>query len=216
VTWIRWETKTPRHELVGPLAEGLRIRKAEALGLYNAVCCNFGEYKHDGRADQVSDTTLEDWAMWEGKKGRFAAVFRERCVERQPEKRDAVGVIKGWWRQEALLREQERSRTRPGQGSRGAPERPRKGPGTLPERPRENPEMATKDLPVAFAVPSRGNVVSTTLPERVEISGGSKSSHHPAGFALEGASPAPTPQEERQHRDRQRAGFHQAAHESPS
>jgi len=164
VTWIRWETTAPQHELVGALAEGLKIRRAEALGLWSAVCSGFGEYRKDGLAGAVTDTTLESWALWEGKRGRFAEAFREHCVERRDGQRDAAGVVRGWWRQDALLREQERSRHRPGQGSRKAPDDHGDGPETATERPRN-----------IHAVPLRGNgdgyvdgTTTTPLPGAVE------------------------------------------------
>jgi hypothetical protein len=216
MTWFRVEAALRDHKVLGAIAEELKVRPAEAAGLYILTLAGFAEHERSGRPELVTDTDLEGWARWQGRRGRFAHLFRSRLIETREGEKDPPGQIKGWWRQEALLREQERNRTRPGQHSRTATKGPRKGHGTLPERPRESPERATRDVPVTSSVPSRGNVVSTTLPERVEISVGSDSPRSPAGFALEGASPAPTAQEERQHRDRQRAGFHQAAHETPS
>ena len=146
MTWIRWECKTPNHELIAALAEELHVRRAEAHGLYAGTCCGFGEHQPDGDAAAVRDGALEKWADWQGKPGRFAAVFRALCLETRPEQADAVGAGKGWWRQAALLREQERRRLRPGQGSRRAAQGPRKG-----------REKAARGPTAAFAVPSRGN-----------------------------------------------------------
>lgn len=147
MTWIRWEATSPNHEIVALLAEELRVHPAQAFGHYVAACCGFGEHRPDGRADQVTDTAIELWALWHGKRGKFVAAFRSLCLETREGQRDGVGVVKGWWRQAALLREQERSRTRPGQGSREAAPKPREGTGEKPRGPSG-----------AFPVPSRGNV----------------------------------------------------------
>jgi len=74
-------------------------------------------HRADGRVGEVSDELLEQWAMWRGKPGRFAAAFRERCV-------DESGNLRGWWRNEGVLREQERSRRKPVRPN-GLPENPR-------------------------------------------------------------------------------------------
>jgi hypothetical protein len=42
-----------------------------------------------GDLSEVDDTTLEEWARWRGKRGRFAAGFRERFT--------VGGVVNGWW-----------------------------------------------------------------------------------------------------------------------
>ena len=77
MTWIRGETTAPRNELVGALSKRLTVSAPQAFGHFAAVCCGFGEYRVDGRADLVSDTTLEDWALWRGRPWRFAAAFRD-------------------------------------------------------------------------------------------------------------------------------------------
>jgi len=117
VNWIRWDTSTPQSDVVGWLADRLKLPLAHALGHYAAACCGFGMHRADGRVGEVSDELLEQWAMWRGKPGRFAAAFRERCV-------DESGNLRGWWRNEGVLREQERSRRKPVRPN-GLPENPR-------------------------------------------------------------------------------------------
>lgn len=109
---------------MGALAERLKVGPAQAFGHFTAACCSFGEYRADGRTDLVSDTTLEDWALWRGRAGRFAVAFRELCVERREGQRDAIGVVKGWWRQQALLQKQARDAEK-----RSPPKTPAKPPG---------------------------------------------------------------------------------------
>lgn len=108
MTWIRWDAPTPREPIIGVLAGLLKVRPAEAHGLYCATWCGFAEHQPDGRAVGVTDDNLELWACWQGKRGRFALVFRERCVEQLEGQKDLPGVVRGWWRQFPGLREQDR------------------------------------------------------------------------------------------------------------
>jgi len=112
MTWIRWDTATPRSKVVAFLAERLGIRPAYALGHYNAMCCEFGEHQQDGRIDQVADSMLELWAEWPGRKGKFAAAMREWCTKSETPGHDP-GELRGWWRQKALLMKQDQDRKKP-------------------------------------------------------------------------------------------------------
>ncbi len=133
--WIRWETDTPQSDVVGWLAEQLGIELAQALGHYNAACCGFGAHRPDGMVSEVSDRLLEQWAMWRGEDGQFAAAFRERCMGED-------GQLRGWWRQEKLLERAERDRNK-----RRPPKNPHKTPngkvGEPPENPQETPVLRT-------------------------------------------------------------------------
>jgi len=102
VTWLRWDTVAPTSDVVGHLADGLGVELAHAFGLYVACCLGFGEHAPAGRPGDVTDATLEQWALWRGKRGRFAAAFRGRCI-------GPDGVIRGWDRQARLLERQERN-----------------------------------------------------------------------------------------------------------
>jgi hypothetical protein len=207
VTWIRWETKTPKHELVGDLAEGLKVRRAEALGLYNATCCGFGEYRKDGRADQITDTTLEQWAEWEGRKGRFAEIFRQRCVEQRSGQRDAVGTVKGWWRQAALLEKQVKDNSRPKPAKR--PPNSRVNPARESRGKNAGKTGEPAEIPPISPAGSAVDVYDTTLPVR-ERSLSDPPPEIPAGDGPEGPLPAETPetaQEIQRRRDQLRTGF---------
>lgn len=131
MTWIRWDTSAPRHEIVGALAEALKISPAQAFGHYAAACCGFGEYRPDGLAAAVSDTTLEDWALWRGKAGHFAAVFRQLCLEQRPGHHDLPGTVKGWWRQRAPIDKQIRDAERRREQSAENPRETRAKPARL-------------------------------------------------------------------------------------
>lgn len=135
MTWIRWECEAPDHELFGVLAELLRVHPVQAYGHYQRTCCRFGKHQRDGVASAITDTTLELWAGWTGKRGRFAVAFRETCVERREGQSDPVGAVKGWWRQRALLEKQWKDAHRPNSRQRGrADESP--DPDEVPPEPR--------------------------------------------------------------------------------
>lgn len=141
MTWIRWDVETPRAEVVGFLADRLGVKVVTALGHYNALCCGFGHDRPDGLIGKVADATLEGWALWDGKRGRFAAAIREWCAQASE-----PGKLRGWWRNEAVLREQARSARKPdgrkgkgGDPPREIPEKsPRGSSGDSPGKPRGN------------------------------------------------------------------------------
>jgi hypothetical protein len=106
VTWLRWDVETPQSDVVGYLATALNCGTAQALGHYFACCSGFGQHRPDGLVSEVTDATLEHWALWIGRKGRFATAFRARCVGED-------GAIRGWWRNRAVIRKQENDRKKP-------------------------------------------------------------------------------------------------------
>ena len=124
MTWIRLDCELPNHPVIGLLAQELRVDTDRALACYCRTLLGFGEHRVDGRVGAVADVTLEEWAKWRGRAGRWATAFRSLCVEMREGERDQPGVIKGWWRQLKLLEKQERDRLRPGEGTRKASERP--------------------------------------------------------------------------------------------
>lgn len=110
MTWFRVEAGLGDHELVGLIMEGLSVNRREAVGLYVLSLAGFAEYQPDGVVKSVTTSTLEGWAEWRGKPGRYAAFFRGHCVETRQGQPDAPGVVKGWWRNKKLLEKQERDR----------------------------------------------------------------------------------------------------------
>lgn len=127
MTWLRWDTDAPRADSIGHLSDDLGVPVPYAFGLYAGCCFGFGDHRKDGRAAAVSDTSLEQWAGWSGKRGRFAAAFRARCVD--PD----TGTIRGWWRQRKLMEKQEADRQR-----RKPPKNPQKTPTGLERNDNDN------------------------------------------------------------------------------
>ena len=112
MTWLRWEADSAFTDVVDELAATLKIPAAHAYGLYVATCNGFGRFRKDGNVAAVLDSALEDWARWKGRPGRWAAAFRDRCA-------DESGILRGWWRNAAVLRKQEKDASRPPSNQRG-------------------------------------------------------------------------------------------------
>lgn len=124
MTWLRWDIQTPRHRVIGRLATELNVRRAEAVGLYFSCCLGFGENQTDGRPAAVTAHDLESWAFWTGKRGKFAKAFQALCVadgSEEDDPRDIPGVIRGWWRQDAIIRKQIKDASRPPSHLRNTP-----------------------------------------------------------------------------------------------
>jgi hypothetical protein len=112
MTWLRLDTDAARTGVAGDLAKDLNLQPMHAFGHYVAAISGFGDHQADGVVASVSDDTLEDWALWRGKRGRFASAFRARCTA-DGQGKDPIGVVRGWWRQDALLRKQAKDNQRP-------------------------------------------------------------------------------------------------------
>lgn len=123
MTWLRWDTDSPRSATVGHLAGELGIPPAHAFGLYAACCLGFGDHQRNGEVDAIPDATLELWAGWTGKRGRFAKAFRQHC-RADGSGSDETGKIRGWWRNSKLLERQEADARRPNQKARKAAKSP--------------------------------------------------------------------------------------------
>src|SRR3990167_3206998 len=112
MTWLRWEADSAFTDVVDELAATLKIPAAHAYGLYVATCNGFGRFRKDGNVAAVLRSALEGWARWKGRPGRWAAAFRDRCA-------DESGILRGWWRNAAVLRKQEKDASRPPSNQRG-------------------------------------------------------------------------------------------------
>lgn len=127
MTWIRFETTAPDHELWASIGKTAGVRPEAAFYHYFSTLCGLAEHRPDGQISEVSDHTLETWARWRGKEGRWARAFRAHCLEDD-------GCVKGWWRNQKLIEKQERDRFRRTGGGK-TPEKPR---GLLKETPGVN------------------------------------------------------------------------------
>lgn len=103
MTWIRVDSTLPSEAFIGHLAEALGVKIPTAVGMYVSTVLGFAEYEKTGIAANVTTSSLEQWARWPGKPGRYAAAFRKHCVETRDDQPDRKGTCKLWWKQEALL-----------------------------------------------------------------------------------------------------------------
>lgn len=88
VTWFRVDTTAhtdPKWQAMGTMC-GLSAE--ECFAKVVKVWSGLADHRPDGNADKLPDETLEAWAQWRGRTGRFAKVFRELCVK--------DGIVKGW------------------------------------------------------------------------------------------------------------------------
>lgn len=106
MNWIRVATKMKGDPRLGAIAAGCKVRVAEAVGLVCCVLMELPDHARDGDVADVPDVIIEQWAMWGGKPGRFAAAFRaELC--------DETGVVRAWEHHNgAAIREAEAARAR--------------------------------------------------------------------------------------------------------
>lgn len=91
MNWIRIATKMKGDPRMGALAAACRVRIEHAVGL---VCCTlmeFPDHARNGDIAAVPDVVLEQWALWSGRPGVFAAAFREQLC-------DETGVVRAWER----------------------------------------------------------------------------------------------------------------------
>lgn len=88
MTWFRVETTAyadPKWQRMGTRC-GLSAEEcfAKVVGVWSGLA----DHQPDGKVSNVPDETLEAWARWRGRLGRFARVFREECVK--------DGYVKSW------------------------------------------------------------------------------------------------------------------------
>jgi hypothetical protein len=86
--WIRIDAGIACDPKLQQLADTLGVRLPHAIGLVICALCQFPAHARDGDIGAIPDATLEKWAGWEGKRGKFAPAFRATfCVD---------GVVTGW------------------------------------------------------------------------------------------------------------------------
>lgn len=76
MNWIRISVAIADDPRVHELAAALDLDIAHAVGLLVCLLRKFPEHAPKGEVGGVRDSLLELWALWQGKRGRFAAPFR--------------------------------------------------------------------------------------------------------------------------------------------
>jgi len=106
--WFRVEADASTDTKIAQLGDALRIAVPHAFGLTVGVWCGVARHAEDGDLRDVADASLETWAGWTGKRGRFAAEFRRLFV-------DPNGELHGWCERQgaliaAMVKDRERHR----------------------------------------------------------------------------------------------------------
>lgn len=89
--WIRVDAHEVHSPLVARLAEALGLKPVHALGHLVALAGQVAEQTSDGRIKDVPDVTLEQWAVWERPRGKFAAAVRQHVQDAE------TGEMAGWY-----------------------------------------------------------------------------------------------------------------------
>lgn len=74
--WIKVVTRIASDDAVRALAKDAGLPYAYAVGCCILVFLSLPQYAKDGKLATIPDVQLEGWAMYEGKRGRFAKAFR--------------------------------------------------------------------------------------------------------------------------------------------
>lgn len=106
MNWIRIAVGIMDDPSVVALAEAVGVSVVTTTGHLVGLLTHLPEGAANGDVSAVSDVTLERWADWRGRKGKFATAFRAQLC-------DAQGVVRSWEKHNgAAIREVERARER--------------------------------------------------------------------------------------------------------
>lgn len=106
MNWIRVGITIMDDSDIDTMASACGVRIAEMVGCVVGVLVHLPAEAKDGNITEKSDRLLEKWACWQGKKGRFAAAFRQHLCRED-------GVVRSWEKYNgAALRESDRTRER--------------------------------------------------------------------------------------------------------
>jgi hypothetical protein len=104
--WVAIDVHIAGDAVTHRLAGLFRLRVAEAAGLLALAFAGMAQHAQAGELADVADSQLETWALWHGKRGAFAAFFREHLC-------DEAGTVRAWEKYNgANIREAKASRAR--------------------------------------------------------------------------------------------------------
>jgi hypothetical protein len=87
--WVAIDVNIADDPAVHRMADSLRVRVPELVGLLGLTFARMAQHAPDGNLAAVPDTLLEQWSRWHGKRGAFVAQFRaELC--------DDTGLVTAW------------------------------------------------------------------------------------------------------------------------
>lgn len=104
--WIAIDVHIAGDAVTHRLADAFRLHVAEAAGLLTLAFAGMAQHAQDGSLSSVTDSQIESWALWQGKRGAFAAFFRTQLC-------DDGGVVRAWEKYNgANIREAQAGRAR--------------------------------------------------------------------------------------------------------
>lgn len=104
--WVAIDVHIGGDAVTHRLAAAFRLRVPEAAGLLALVFGGMAQHAQDGSLAEVTDSQIESWALWHGKRGAFAAFFRAQLC-------DDDGTVRAWETYNgAAIREANASRER--------------------------------------------------------------------------------------------------------
>lgn len=104
--WVAIDVHIAGDAVTHRLADAFRLRVAEAAGLLTLAYAGMAQHAQDGSLSSVTDSQIESWAFWHGKRGAFATFFRAQLC-------DEAGTVRAWERYNgASIREAKAGRTR--------------------------------------------------------------------------------------------------------
>ena len=88
MNWIKVAVDMKSDDAMGVIVDECDVSRYAAVGLCVNVLGTMALKAQDGDLSAVRDSTIEEWAGWDGKRGRFAAAFRTAMC------RD--GIVRSW------------------------------------------------------------------------------------------------------------------------
>lgn len=87
--WIRVHANLGGKPVTFRASEQLKVSENEAIGLLVRFWGSMSQLGDNGHVDRLTDTQIESWAGWRGKRGKFAAFIRGTHT-------DAEGRVNDW------------------------------------------------------------------------------------------------------------------------
>jgi hypothetical protein len=91
MNWIKIAADMKTDDAMGVISEDCGVARYAAVGLCVNVFGVMANKAQSGDVSQVRDSTIEEWAGWDGKRGRFASAFRKALCTK-------AGVVRSWER----------------------------------------------------------------------------------------------------------------------
>jgi hypothetical protein len=88
VNWIKVAVDIKADDAMGVIVDDCDVPRYAAVGLCVNVLGTMATKAQDGDLSAVRDSTIEEWAGWDGKRGRFAVAFRAAMCK--------DGIVRSW------------------------------------------------------------------------------------------------------------------------